>query len=57
MIIEKTIITVTRDDPDMVKIFEEECTKENGWTKEECTVSVTYTRIAYFNSVARMGAE
>lgn len=52
-ITEKTIITVTRDDP-MAKIFEEQCTKENGWTKEECTVSVTYTRIEYFNSVARM---
>lgn len=46
MITEKTIITVTRDDP-MAKIFEEQCTKENGWTKEECTVSVSYTHFKY----------
>ena len=53
MITKKEIITISRDDP-MAKMYDGFCTKENGWTKKECTVSVTYTRIEYFNSVARM---
>ena len=53
MITKKEIITISRDDR-MFKLYDGFFTKENGWTKEECTVSVTYTRIEYFNSVARM---
>ena len=46
MITKKEIITITRDDP-MAKVFAEVLTKENGWTKEECTVSVTYTHFQW----------
>ncbi len=53
MITKKEIITISRDDR-MFELYDGFFTKENGWTKEECTVSVTYTRIEYFNSVARM---
>ena len=56
MITKKEIITVSRDDP-RAEMYDTFCAKENGWTKEECTVSVTYTRIEYFNSVARMDKE
>lgn len=44
MITKKEIITITHDDP-RAKLYDGFCPKENGWTKEECTVSVTYTRI------------
>lgn len=44
MITKKEIFTITRDDP-LAEKCDEVFTKENGWTKEECTVSVTYTRI------------
>ena len=44
MITKKEIITISRDDR-MFKLYDGFFTKENGWTKEECTVSVTYTRI------------
>ena len=46
MITKKEIITITRDDP-RAKVFAEVLTEENGWTKEECTVSVTYTHIQW----------
>ena len=46
MITIKEIITITRDDP-RAKVFAEVLTEENGWTKEECTVSVTYTHIRW----------
>lgn len=49
MITKKEIITISRDDL-MFELYDGFFTKENGWTREECTVSVTYTRIEYFNS-------
>ena len=50
MITKKEIITITRDDP-AAKLYDGFCTKQNGWTKEECTVSVTYTRIQWFDGM------
>lgn len=50
MITKKEIITITRDDP-LAERCDEVFTKENGWTKEECTISVTYTRTQWFSGV------
>ena len=44
------VITVTRDEP-MAKMYDEVYTKENGWSKEECTVSVTYRRIQWLGGI------
>jgi hypothetical protein len=50
MITKKEIITITRDDP-LAEKCDEVFTKENGWTKEESTVSVTYTCEQWFAGV------
>ena len=44
------VITVTRDDP-MAKMYDGVCTEENGWTKKECTASVTYRRIQWLGGI------
>lgn len=40
-------VIVTRDDP-AFELYEASFTKENGWTREENTDSVTYSREKYF---------
>ena len=40
-------VTVTRDDP-AFELYEASFTKENGWTREENSGSVTYSRTKTF---------
>lgn len=42
MITAKTVITVSRDDP---RFADYEKAMSDEWKKEECTVSVTWTRV------------
>lgn len=41
-------VIVTRDDPTL-ELYEASFTKENGWTREENSGSVTYSRTKTFS--------
>ena len=49
MVTKTETFTVSRDDP-YFDLYVQECTKERGWRIDECTVSVSFTRIERFNA-------